>query len=93
MTVPSGQITAAVSSSEKLNTNSAILVDLSPSIVSIYTSNSTTFILVPSVRAVVVGRSGVSVEVGHRQDLDCKHGARAHGKQHAGCHNGRLSGL
>ena len=38
-----------------MSSNSVILADFSPTIVSIYSSNTTTFLLVPSVKAVIYG--------------------------------------
>ncbi len=54
VTVPSGQLTTSVSGT-KVGTNSSVLIDMSPVVAAIYTSNSTIFVLVPSLKAVMVG--------------------------------------
>ncbi len=54
VTVPSGQITAHISGGLSVNGNESILMDLSPTVATIITSNSTLFVLVPSIRAVLV---------------------------------------
>ncbi|HUB92772.1 MAG TPA: DUF4382 domain-containing protein [Candidatus Saccharimonadales bacterium] len=53
VTVPGGQITAAVNA-ERIS-NGSILIDLSPTIVTLVTDNSTVFVMLPSVKAVFVG--------------------------------------
>ncbi len=60
VTVPSGQITANIHSSAKASSNSSILLDLSPTIATIITSNSTVFVLVPSLKAIVIGSAAVN---------------------------------
>jgi hypothetical protein len=68
VSVPSSMITANVSNSG--NNTSHILVDLSPSIVAIYTNSSTVFIMVPSVRAVAFAGSHGHVQIGTRAQLN-----------------------
>jgi len=68
VSVPSSMITANVSNSG--NNTSHILVDLSPSIVAIYTNSSTIFVMVPSVRAVAFAGSNGHVQVGARTQLN-----------------------
>ncbi len=60
VTVPSGQITTNIRSSAKAAANSSILLDLSPTIATIITSNSTIFVLVPSLKAIIVGSTAVN---------------------------------
>jgi hypothetical protein len=55
VTVPNNQITAQIKSSAKVNSSSGVLVDLSPTIATIFTSNSTLFILIPLVKAIMIG--------------------------------------
>lgn len=55
VTIPNSQITSSVTGSESVNSSSSVLIDLSPSIVTIVTDNSTVFVMVPSVKAVMVG--------------------------------------
>jgi hypothetical protein len=54
VTVPNDQISTNVSGDGRLNATSEVLLDLSPTVVEIYTNTSTVFVLVPSVKAVVV---------------------------------------
>jgi hypothetical protein len=68
VSVPSSMITANVSNSG--NGTSHVLVDLSPSIVSIYTNSSTVFVMVPSVRAVAFAGSRGNVQIGARAQLN-----------------------
>ncbi len=68
VSVPSSMITANVSNSG--NNTSHILVDLSPSIVAIYTNSSTIFVMVPSVRAVAFSGSHGQVQIGARTQLN-----------------------
>lgn len=58
LTVPSGTVTAHVNGQGRVNQTSKVLIQLSPTVVTILTSNSTVFVLVPSVKAVVVGAAG-----------------------------------
>ena len=60
VTVPSRNVTAHITGASKLNATSGFLMDLSPTIATIYTSNSTIFVMVPSVRAIVIGGKNVS---------------------------------
>lgn len=63
-------VMANVSSSASVNSTSGILVDFTPTVVTIYTSNSTVFVMVPSVKAVFVGNvPQVNLRVGARGDL------------------------
>ena len=67
VSVPSSMITANVSNSG--NSTSHVLVDLSPSIVTIYTNSSTVFVMVPSVKAVAFTGSQGYVQIGARSQL------------------------
>ncbi|MDE1855141.1 MAG: DUF4382 domain-containing protein [Candidatus Micrarchaeota archaeon] len=71
VTVPSGSVTAHIIGRTTLNRNASVLVDLSPVVASIITNTSTVFVLVPSVRAVVVGggSNSATLHVGARADL------------------------
>ena len=60
VTLPNNQVTAHVLGANKINGTASILVDLSPVIATIYTNNSTIFVMVPSVRAVVVSGSSAA---------------------------------
>lgn len=54
VTVPSSMVIAQVTSPGKVNATTGVLVDLSPTVVALYTNNSTVFVMVPSIKAVVV---------------------------------------
>jgi hypothetical protein len=60
VTVPSGYITAQVTGNQKVNASTGALLDFTPTVATIFTANSTLFVLVPSVRAVLVGNQSVS---------------------------------
>ena len=70
VSVPSSQFTMQVTGSGKVNGTSSILIDLSPVVVSIYSSNTTTFVLVPSAKVVMVGSSRVMANIGEKATLD-----------------------
>ncbi|MCL4391241.1 MAG: DUF4382 domain-containing protein [Candidatus Parvarchaeota archaeon] len=61
VTLPSRQIIAGINGSETVNGTTRVLLDLSPTVITIVTANSTIFIMVPSVRAVIIPHS-VNVE-------------------------------
>ncbi len=70
VTVPSSSL--VVKFNKKLNsTNSVGIIDMTPTVVQIYTANTTLFVLVPSLKAVVVGAGSVS-------SSEARVGARAH---------------
>ncbi len=54
VTVPNDQITTQISGNNQIASPSGILMDISPTIVAIYTSNSSVFVMVPDVKAIVV---------------------------------------
>ncbi len=71
VTVPSSQISANIEGSNVTNRSTGLLLSLSPTIVTILTANSTVFVMVPSVRAVVLpnGTNQTSVHVGYKASL------------------------
>ena len=60
VTIPARSITAHIVGRTKINATSSVLLDFSPTIATIYTANSTVFVMVPSVRAIVIGNRNVS---------------------------------
>ena len=64
VTVPSGMITAHITSANRLGSTSSAILDLSPVIATIYTNNSTVFVMVPSVRAIVVPTGTINLHTG-----------------------------
>ncbi len=64
----SDEIISNVSTSAGVNGTANILVDLSPTIITVFTANSTVFILVPSVRAVMVGANQIHA-IGERSPI------------------------
>lgn len=54
VTVPSGRVTVNVVGSNSINGSMTVLTEFTPTVVTIYTANSTIYVLAPSVRAVVV---------------------------------------
>ncbi len=75
LTVPSGTVTAHVTGRTSVNASSSILLDLSPTVVTIVTNSTDIFVLVPSVRAVVVprGTNSTSIRLGSRGNLTARH--------------------
>ncbi len=72
VTVPSGEVTAHIVGNNKVNSSSGVLVDLSPTVVALYTDNSTVFVMVPAVKAIVVPNESsvkVSSNVGDKRKL------------------------
>ncbi len=68
VTVPDNRISANISSSN-VNGSAQVLVDLSPSIVTIYTNSSALFVLVPSVKAVAFAGGRGYFQIGGRSQL------------------------
>ncbi len=89
VTVPSGQVSAHILGREDLNSSSGILLDFAPTVAVVYTANSTVFVLVPSVRAVVVPSNSSSAQIGHRSQLS----ARESGDLRSVAANVALSGV
>ena len=52
--LPSNRIIAHINSTQSINGTVKVLLDLSPTVVTIVTANSTVFIMVPSIRAVII---------------------------------------
>ena len=57
VTVPNGGITATLTENARINGSVVALIDLSPTVATIVTQNSTIFVLVPSVKAIIVPAS------------------------------------
>lgn len=72
VTVPNSRLTSPVSVNSSMSTNSSVLMDLSPVIATIYTNNSTVFVLVPSLKAVLIGNESAHVSVGEKHPLNDK---------------------
>ena len=70
MTLSNNEITANILGNSRLNTNSTVLMDFTPTVVTIYTNNSTLFVLVPSLRAVFVGRASRAAPTGYTAVLN-----------------------
>ncbi len=68
LTIPSGRVQTSVESSA-LNNSSSILLELNPTVASIFTNNATIFVLVPSLRGVVLGSAGNANATQERQRL------------------------
>lgn len=72
--VPEKQIYANLSNQTTINSNSSVLVDFSPTVSSIYSSNSTLFVMTPSVKAMFYGnysfKNKSDYEVGRKFDLN-----------------------
>jgi uncharacterized cupredoxin-like copper-binding protein len=71
VTVPSGMLTAHVTGRTSVSGGASVLLDLSPVVASIVTNTTTVFVLVPSLRAVVVGggSNSATLHVGARARL------------------------
>ncbi len=69
VTVPSSTVTARLNSAARANGTTDILIDLSPVVASIITNNSTVFVMVPSVKAIVVSGATFQMHVGARGPL------------------------
>ncbi len=72
VTVPSSHVQVNLEQTAKANGTSSVLLSLSPAVVSILTSNATVFVMVPSVKAVVVpnGANQSSIKVGFQAGLN-----------------------
>ncbi len=72
--VPNNQIIAQLRSGERVSQNKSVIIELSPTIATIFTSNSTIFVLVPSVKAIVISNASISsssnVKIGARFNLN-----------------------
>lgn len=67
VTVPQREIEASINSGGNVSSGD-ILIDLSPTVAEIYTSNSTIFIMVPSVKAILINNDkyAVSQKIGNK---------------------------
>lgn len=72
VTIPSGKVIAHVQGVSPVNGNSSILLSLSPTVATILTANSTIFVMVPSLRAVMVpgGANSTSTRLGYIAKLN-----------------------
>lgn len=74
VTVPNNQLQANLQQSATVNGTTTVLVDLVPTIVTIYTNSSMVFILIPSLRAVASGSApadaNASISVGERENVN-----------------------
>ncbi len=70
VTLPSSEVTAKVSSTA-INGTAQAIIDLTPTVIAIYGQNTTTFVMVPSVRAVVIpSKQHIKVSVGAQASLN-----------------------
>lgn len=71
-------IVAKVVGSRDVNSTSGVLLDFTPTVAAIYTGNSTVFVMVPSVRAIVVGNQRFSpyYRIRSRQYIEAKYKQR-----------------
>lgn len=71
VTLPSRMINANVSGSQNASNSSSLLISLSPTVVTILTDNSTVFVLVPSLDALIVphGTTQSTIVVGDKISL------------------------
>ncbi len=73
VTLPNAQITAKVTTNTSVNGTTNLITELSPTVITVFTANSTVFIMVPSVRAVSVGNSKLrGATIGSEHGLDIK---------------------
>ncbi len=71
VTIANPVITVNIQQNATSSNSSSILVDLSPTVVTIFTSNSTVFVMVPSVTAVLIpGKHLIKINVGERNSLN-----------------------
>lgn len=72
VTVPNPQISAQISGSGQINQTNNLLIDMSPTVVAIYTNNSTVFVMVPSVKAVLTPGSAQAFARGNNVSESAK---------------------
>ncbi|MEM3839437.1 MAG: hypothetical protein QXF01_02570 [Candidatus Micrarchaeaceae archaeon] len=70
VTVPSGKVTAHIEGSTSVTGSNSILLDLSPTVVTIVTNSSVVYVLVPSVKAVIVPSNQTAVTIGSKASLN-----------------------
>lgn len=78
VTVPSSKVTGHVTGKTTVNGTSSVLLQLSPTVASIITNSSTVFVLVPSLRAVVVpgATNATTLKLGAKTGLTQNHKAQ-----------------
>lgn len=70
VSLPSSQITIPVLGRQSVNGTENLLADLTPTVITVFTGKTTLFIMVPSVRAVLVGNKNISARaVGSKESL------------------------
>ncbi|MDE1869434.1 MAG: ArsR family transcriptional regulator [Candidatus Micrarchaeota archaeon] len=69
VTVPSANVTARLDGNSRIGSSSGVLLDLSPTVATIFTDNATIFVMVPSLKAVVVPGANATTRIGHRESL------------------------
>ncbi len=76
--VPNSQVSAHIVGNDKVNSSNGVLLDFTPVVAAIYTNTSTIFMMVPSLKAVVVPNPSIAyfgpgrahLEVGNIYNLD-----------------------
>ncbi len=76
ITVPSSKVTAHITSGQQVNGSASILLDLSPTVVTIVTNSSAVYVLVPSVRAIVTPSTALTVTSNGRASISANVRAR-----------------
>ncbi|MDE1849430.1 MAG: hypothetical protein KGI00_01740 [Candidatus Micrarchaeota archaeon] len=77
ITVPNNQVTAAVHGSSKINSSSAVLVDITPVISAAYNQNATSLTMAPAAKAVLVASAAGSANSSIGSSLDLNADERA----------------
>lgn len=54
VSIPNSQLTVAVTGKTKISPNTAVMIDVSPTVAAVFRNNATVFIMAPAARAVVV---------------------------------------
>ncbi len=71
VTLKNNQITATVLQNDMVEGTTNLILDLSPTIITVLNANSTVFIMVPSIRAILVGNTALrGASSGSRHGLD-----------------------
>ncbi len=78
VTVPNSQVSAHIVGSDRVNSSNGVLLDFAPVVAAIYTNTSTVFVMVPSLKAVIVpnpqivsfGMGKADLEIGNRYTLN-----------------------
>ncbi len=79
VTLPSSNLTVAVTSSAKINqsTGAAILIDITPTIAAVFSNNSESFVMAPAARATVVTNVSAEASTGVGASVSLNAEARA----------------